>query len=115
MPQPWSALRVDVSGMRDGSAYTVTYGLADQLPNLLAAPLAVAAIELMKATPDTSGVVSPEAVFDPPGFFRTLAKRGVRLATLERSAEVDVMAGEVSNQAWEAPPRKEQLGPPPSR
>ena len=98
-PQPWSALRVDVSGTYGGSPRTVTYGLADQLPNVLAAPLAVAALELMKSAPAQSGVVSPEAIFDPPRFFRALAERGVRLATLEKGPPADGLADDVAKPA----------------
>lgn len=81
---PWSGLRVDVSGTRNGSAATLTYGLVDQLPNLVVNPALVAVKLLRRAKPAVSGVVSPEEVFAPEEFFAELGARGVRVATLER-------------------------------
>ncbi|HEX2053233.1 MAG TPA: hypothetical protein VHJ78_05825 [Actinomycetota bacterium] len=83
---PWSAVRVDVSGSRDGRDETVTLGLVDQLPNLLVAPL-VAAVQMLAGVPGARGAVGPEAIFDPEDFFSRLAYRGVRLAALERASE----------------------------
>ncbi|MDQ4148526.1 MAG: hypothetical protein M3164_00800 [Actinomycetota bacterium] len=83
--QPWSAVRVDVKGTKDGSSHTITYGLVDQLPNLLAAPLLVAALTIIGRSKGAAGVLAPEAVFEPATFFPLLADRGVRVATLERS------------------------------
>lgn len=81
---PWSALRVDVTGTKDGSEQTITYGIADQLPNLIVAPLSVAALTIGERMDGVTGVVSPETVFDPRQFFGYLGERGVRLAALHR-------------------------------
>jgi hypothetical protein len=70
--------------MKDGSERTITYGLADQLPNLIVAPLTVAALTLEKRIDGVTGVVPPETVFDPLEFFARLGDRGVRLAALHR-------------------------------
>jgi saccharopine dehydrogenase-like NADP-dependent oxidoreductase len=82
--QPWSGVRVDVSGTKAGSNETVTYGLVDQLPNLMVAPLVVAALSVGRSRGLRTGVFSPESVFDPADFFSGLAERGVRVATLQR-------------------------------
>jgi saccharopine dehydrogenase-like NADP-dependent oxidoreductase len=84
--QPWSAVRADVTGDRDGREETMTYGVVDQLPNLLVAPLVVA-VQILSATSDRpSGAHATEAVFDPDDFFERLAYRGVRLAALQRTS-----------------------------
>lgn len=83
--QPWSAIRADVTGMKDGKEKTMTFGLVDQLPNLLVAPLVVAVKMLTGGAPALTGAMSPEAVFDPDDFFDRLAYRGVRLAALQRA------------------------------
>lgn len=82
---PWSAVRVDVTGTRDGRKHTATLGLVDQLPNLLVAPLVVAVKMLSGSAGAVRGAVAPEAVFDPDDFFARLAYRGVRVAELERA------------------------------
>ncbi|HEX2178629.1 MAG TPA: hypothetical protein VHL54_03785 [Actinomycetota bacterium] len=83
--QPWSAVRADVTGDRDGREETLTFGVVDQLPNLLVAPLIVA-VQTLAAMPDRpSGAYATEAVFDPDDFFARLAYRGVRLAALQRT------------------------------
>lgn len=82
--QPWSAVRADVTGMKDGTEKTVTLGLVDQLPNLLVAPLIVA-VGMLSGPQTLTGAHSPEAVFDPDAFFERLAYRGVRLAALQRT------------------------------
>lgn len=82
--QPWSAIRADVTGIKDGAEKTVTLGLVDQLPNLFVAPLVVA-VRMLAGAQTLSGAYSPEAVFDPDDFFEHLAYRGVRLAALQRT------------------------------
>ena len=82
---PWSAVRVDVTGTKDGREETVTYGLVDQLPNLLVAPLVVAVQMLAGGLRAATGAMAPEAVFEPSDFFGRLAYRGVRLAALQRA------------------------------
>jgi hypothetical protein len=83
--QPWSAVRADVTGDRDGREETLTFGVVDQLPNLLVAPLIVA-VQTLAAMPDRpSGAYATEAVFDPDDYFARLAYRGVRLAALQRT------------------------------
>lgn len=82
--QPWSAIRADVTGTKDGREITLTFGLVDQLPNLLVAPLVVA-VGMLAGAHTPAGAYSPEAVFDPDDFFERLAYRGVRLAALQRT------------------------------
>ena len=82
--QPWSAVRADVTGTKDGRDRTVTFGLVDQLPNLLVAPLVVA-VQMLSGAHGLSGAMAPEAVFDSDEFFERLAYRGVRLAALQRT------------------------------
>lgn len=82
--QPWSAIRADVTGTKDGAEKTVTLGLVDQLPNLFVAPLVVA-VRMLAGVQTLSGAHSPEAVFEPDDFFERLAYRGVRLAALQRA------------------------------
>jgi saccharopine dehydrogenase-like NADP-dependent oxidoreductase len=81
---PWSGVRVDVTGMKDGSNKTVTYGLVDQSPNLMVAPLVVAAVNVGRSRQVRTGVLPPEAAFDAAEFFGDLAERGVRVAILQR-------------------------------
>jgi hypothetical protein len=82
--QPWSAIRVDVTGTKDDRETTTTLGLVDQLPNLLVAPLIVA-VGMLGENNRLSGAMAPEAVFEPAEFFDRLAYRGVRLAALQRT------------------------------
>ncbi len=82
---PWSAIRADVTGSKDGSERTITFGLVDQLPNLLVAPLVVAVQMLAGGMQASRGAVSPEALLGPDDFFERLAYRGVRLAALQRT------------------------------
>lgn len=82
---PWSGLRVDVTGSKDGEVSTISYGLVDQLPNLLVNPPVVAVGLLGRSRPSRSGVVSPEEIFDPEEYFAELGGRGVRVATLQRA------------------------------
>lgn len=82
---PWSGIRVDVTGSKDGEATTISHGLVDQLPNLLVNPPLVAVKLLSKSKPSVSGVVAPDAIFDPEEYFAELGGRGVRVATLQRA------------------------------
>jgi hypothetical protein len=85
-PRPWSALRVDVTGKKDGKMRMISHGIVDQLSNLLISPVVVAALTLAEMPVRKSGVLAPEDVFDPANFFARLAHQGVRLAVLERAA-----------------------------
>lgn len=82
--QPWSGVRVDVTGLQKGSKLTVTYGLVDLLPNLMVAPLVVAALSVARSRDVLTGVIPPEVAFQPLDFFAGLSERGVRVAVLER-------------------------------
>lgn len=84
-PRPWSALRVDATGKKDGRMEVVSLGIVDNLANLLTAPVVVGALTLAEMPDRKSGVLAPEDVFDPENFFRRLAHQGVRLAMLERA------------------------------
>jgi hypothetical protein len=81
---PWSGVRVDVTGRKAGSKVTLTYGLVDLMPNLMVAPLVVAALTLGRSHDELTGVLPPEVAFQPLDFFAGLAERGVRVAVLER-------------------------------
>lgn len=85
-PRPWSALRVDATGKKDGKMEVVSLGIVDNLANLLTAPVVVGALTLAEMPDRKSGVLAPEDVFGPENFFRRLAHQGVRLAVLERAS-----------------------------
>jgi len=84
--ESWSAARVDVEGEKDGLPQTLTYGVLDQLPNLLSAPVVTAAVMVGQGLARGNGVLAPETAFEPELFLTTLAQRGVRIASLDRSA-----------------------------
>jgi len=78
----WTAARVDVLGRADGRPVTVSLGVADHLANLAAVPLAHAARQIASGDAP-SGVLVPEDAFDPVGFLRAVAQRGIRVARLD--------------------------------
>ncbi|MGH2767555.1 MAG: saccharopine dehydrogenase family protein [Actinomycetota bacterium] len=80
----WSAARVDVYGTRHGAPAGLAFGILDQISNLAAAPLVSGALLMARGGIAGSGVLPPEAVIDPRGFFALLAERGLRVARLER-------------------------------
>lgn len=78
---PWSAVRVDVWGRREGRVECVSLGIADHIVNAAATTLARAAVEVTRG--DVSGVRSLEDVVDARAFLRDIIARGVRVARLE--------------------------------
>ncbi|MDQ3940558.1 MAG: saccharopine dehydrogenase NADP-binding domain-containing protein [Actinomycetota bacterium] len=77
----WTGLRVDVHGQTNGRPRTVSFGVVDRLANLATIPLALAAVDVTKER--GRGVRSPEQVFDPKRYLKSLIARGIRIARLE--------------------------------
>jgi hypothetical protein len=82
----WSAARVDVVGT---NSEVVSYGVVDQLPNLISAPLITMAMLVYRGELKESGVHSAGSAVDASAFLSALAVRGVRVAKLERGGHVD--------------------------
>ena len=82
----WSAARVDVVGTNGEVA---SYGVVDQLPNLISAPLTTMAMLVYRGELKEPGVRSAGNAVDPLVFLSALALRGVRIAKLERGGHVD--------------------------
>ena len=82
--QSWSAARVDVTGTSAGLQQTHTFAVMDHQPNLISAPVLVAASMISDGWVEAKGSIPPEAAFGPIEFFRRLAERGVKVARLER-------------------------------
>lgn len=78
---PWTGLRVDVRGRKEGRNKTVSLGIVDHLANLASITLAQAAVDLPSGAP--FGVVSPDQVFEPLPFLRKVAARGLTFARLQ--------------------------------
>lgn len=82
----WSGVRVDVWGSAEGKTKEVSMAVVDQLPNLVAIPLATAAIALATKRVERPGVWAPESVLEPGPFLAAVGRRGVRVAELEPAA-----------------------------
>jgi saccharopine dehydrogenase-like NADP-dependent oxidoreductase len=80
---PWSSLRVDVRGRKDGRTSTITYGAVDHLANVASALLSYTALELGSGRVSSPGFHSMDELFQPDDVLRALAGRGVRFARLE--------------------------------
>lgn len=78
---PWTGVRVDVRGARDGRSTTISLGATDRLTNLGTIPIAHGALEIAKG--GGRGVRTPDQVFEPRKFLRGLVARGLRIARLE--------------------------------
>lgn len=78
---PWTGLRIDVRGRKDGRSKTISYGIVDHLENLASITLAQAAVDLPMQRP--FGVVSVDQVFEPRAFLRRVAARGLTFARLQ--------------------------------
>lgn len=79
----WTAVRVDVHGLRDERSETVSLGISDHITNLASLPIAMAAIDIGTKKTRLPGVSSPEQVFDARSFLARLSERGIRIARLE--------------------------------
>lgn len=80
----WSAIRVDARGRREGRPVTQTFGVLDQLMNLIAAPPSVAAMMLARGDAREHGALPAEKAFEPNKFFVALSERGIKVARLQR-------------------------------
>jgi saccharopine dehydrogenase-like NADP-dependent oxidoreductase len=80
---PWSSVRVDVRGRRNGRTTTVTYGSVDHLANFASALLSYVAIELGAGRVSNPGFHSIDELFQPDDVLRALTARGMRFAQLE--------------------------------
>lgn len=79
----WSALRVEVRGEHQGQFATEVLGAVDSMQNLVAGPLAAAALLVTRGEVDATGVLTPEEILDPVAVFRQLALWGIKIARLE--------------------------------
>lgn len=75
--QPCSAIRVDVTGTKDGGREHYVFGAADHMNNLTGVPLAIGALMLGRGEVKEKGVRAPESSVDPDRFLSELAARGV--------------------------------------
>jgi saccharopine dehydrogenase-like NADP-dependent oxidoreductase len=76
---PCSAIRVDVKGMKDGSAVRLSYGAADHMNALTGVPLAIGALMLGRGQITRRGVVAPEECIPPDTFLEELLRRDTKL------------------------------------
>ena len=78
----WTAARVDVRGARAGRSHVVSLGIVDRGSNLVALPLAWAAVEAASGRLRGAGLVGPAEALDAGSLFAYLERRGVRAARL---------------------------------
>lgn len=88
-------LNVEVSGERDGKAVRMIYN-SSHPPNaewgttatarMTGIPASIGAQKLARGEAKRTGVIAPEACFDPDSFFSDLGKRGIRIAAAEMSS-----------------------------
>lgn len=78
----WTGIRVDVHGRVGGRSATVTFALVDRLANMARLPLLLA-LQAVARGDIPPGCHSPEDVFEPKAFLRSLAEQGLRAARLE--------------------------------
>lgn len=85
--QGWGAVRVEVSGWRDGTAGSIVYGVVDRTAVVAGVVLGVAAASLAGGL--DAGVVAPVGVrtlgevTEPVPFLTELGRRGVKAAAFE--------------------------------
>ena len=79
----WSGARVDLHGLKGGNRETVSLAVVDRLVNLTSATLTLAARRVGNGEVARTGVCSIEEAFDPRGFLKDLARRGISVAALE--------------------------------
>ncbi|MDQ4145982.1 MAG: saccharopine dehydrogenase NADP-binding domain-containing protein [Actinomycetota bacterium] len=80
---PWTAIRIDVRGSKNGSPETISLGAVDRLVNLASVPLTLAAMRLALGEAKGPGVKAPEEAFEVGPFLRDLVRRGIGVARLE--------------------------------
>lgn len=76
---PRSAIRVDVTGKKNGSWTQLTYGSADHMNNITGIPLSIGALMLGRGQIKAKGVQAPESCVDPETFLAELGKRDVKV------------------------------------
>lgn len=74
---PCSGARVDVVGVKDGQARTLSYACADKMGRLTGIPAAIGAAMLARGEISRPGVHAPEGIVEPGPFFAALAERGI--------------------------------------
>jgi saccharopine dehydrogenase-like NADP-dependent oxidoreductase len=77
----WSAARVEVAAENGRS---ITYGIVDQLANLVAVPMVIGATMVANGEIAGSGVRPLAELISPMTFIRALSTRGVRMAYLDK-------------------------------
>ena len=84
---PCSAIRIDISGKKGGTAKKLTYGAAGHMNALTGYPLAIGALMVGRGEIVAPGVQSPESCVDADSFLAELGKRGVVVYQGEDFAE----------------------------
>lgn len=74
---PFSAAIVEVSGEKDGHEATIRYTCIDHMDRLTGVPAAVAAMMIAEGQVPQTGVMPPEAAFEPRAFLAELEREGV--------------------------------------
>ena len=77
---PYSAAIVEVSGTQDGRESTARYTCLDHMDRLTGVPAAVAAVMIAEGRVTGTGVLPPEAAFDPEQFISGLADEGITVS-----------------------------------
>jgi len=76
---PYSAAIVEVTGLKDGQETTMRFSCVDHMDRLTGVPAAVAAIMIAERRVTQSGVLPPEAAFEPREFLAELAEQGIQV------------------------------------
>ncbi len=79
----WTALRVDVRGLKAGRQDTISYGAVDHLRNFASVPISMVASKLASGDIKKPGVHTLEQVVRSNQFLAEVGQRGVRVARLE--------------------------------
>ncbi len=77
--RPCSAVRVEVTGTKDGERRHIIYSAADHMGNLTGIPLAIGTGMVGRGEVKVKGVVAPEGCIDPDIFIEELGKRNVKV------------------------------------
>lgn len=83
----WSAARVDVQGTRAGRLAIATFGFLDHASNLRTSPAVSAALMAARGELKGTGATTLGAVVDGRAFLHALARRGIRVARLDRDGQ----------------------------
>ena len=79
----WTAARVDIHGVQNGTSSIVSLAVVDHLVNLASVTIKEAALALGRGEAKAKGVGGPEGMLDSGEMLRKLSQRGIRAARLE--------------------------------